>query len=95
MLFRSWMGSLATYHGEKLLRVKAILNVVGEAGPVAIHGVQHLFHPPARLPAWPDADRRSKIVFITRDLQRDFLETSLREYREEARKSAEMARPGA
>lgn len=93
--FSLWMGSLASYHGEKLLRVKAILNVVGEEGPVAIHGVQHLFHPPARLPAWPDADRRSKVVFITRDLSREFLEKSLREYREEARKSAEMARPGA
>jgi G3E family GTPase len=93
--FSLWMGSLASYHGEKLLRVKAILNVVGEAGPVAIHGVQHLFHPPARLPAWPDADRRSKIVFITRDIQRDFLETSLAEYREQARKTAEMAKPSA
>ena len=69
--------------------------VVGEEGPVAIHGVQHLFHPPARLPAWPDSDRRSKIVFITRDLSREFLEKSLREYRDEARKSAEMAKPGA
>jgi hypothetical protein len=36
--------------------------------PVVIHGVQHVFHPPARLPGWPDADRRTRLVFITRDL---------------------------
>ena len=89
--FSLWMGSLASYHGEKLLRVKAILNVAGEDGPVAIHGVQHMFHPPARLPAWPDADRRSKLVFITRDLDRNFLETSLAEYRAQVAKAAAMA----
>jgi G3E family GTPase len=36
--------------------------------PVVIHGVQHLFHPPARLDGWPDDDHRSRLVFITRDL---------------------------
>lgn len=89
--FSLWMGSLASHHGEKLLRVKAILNIAGEDGPVAIHGVQHMFHPPARLPAWPDADRRSKLVFITRDLSRDFLESSLAEYRAQVAKAAAMA----
>ncbi len=90
--FSLWMGSLASYHGEKLLRVKAILNIVGEEGPVAIHGVQHMFHPPARLPAWPDADRRSRLVFITKDLSREFLEKSLAEYRAQAAKSAAMSK---
>ena len=54
--------------GEDLLRVKGILNVQGMEKPLVIHGVQHLFHPPQRLPHWPDEDRRSHIVFITRDL---------------------------
>ena len=36
--------------------------------PVVFHVVQHLMHPPARLEAWPDADRRSRIVCITKDL---------------------------
>ena len=61
---------LRRWHGEHLLRVKGILNLVGEAAPVAIHGVHHVFHPPVQLRAWPDADRRSRIVFITRDLGR-------------------------
>ena len=54
--------------GQDLLRVKGILNVQGMDQPLVIQGVQHLFHPPQRLPQWPDEDRRSHIVFITRDL---------------------------
>ncbi|MFZ0100833.1 MAG: GTP-binding protein, partial [Pseudolabrys sp.] len=37
--------------------------------PVVVHGIQHVFHPTARLDRWPDADHRTRIVFITRDLQ--------------------------
>ncbi len=91
--FSLWLGSLAGYIGEKLLRVKGILNVSGEPGPIAVHGVQHLFHPPARLPAWPDADRRTKLVFITRDLERKVLEESLASYREQARRAVSMSTP--
>ena len=41
--------------------------------PVVLHGVQHVFHPPATLPAWPDDDHRSRLVFITRDLPEAFV----------------------
>jgi len=61
---------LLSMRGENLLRVKGILNIVESETPLVIHGVQHLFHPPVTLPAWPDEDRRSRIVFITRDLSR-------------------------
>jgi G3E family GTPase len=88
--FSLWLGSLARYRGEDLLRIKGILNVAGEDRPVAIHGVQHLFHPPARLPGWPGAERRSRIVFITRDIDRKFLEESLASYRDPAKRLAEM-----
>jgi G3E family GTPase len=76
--FVEWIEMLITGHGENLLRIKGILNVAGEDSPVAIHGVQHLFHPPIALPAWPDADRHSRIVFITRDIARETIETSFR-----------------
>jgi G3E family GTPase len=56
--------------GERLLRVKGVLNVLGEEGPVVVHGVQHIFHPPVTLPLWPDADRRSRLVLIARNLSR-------------------------
>jgi G3E family GTPase len=64
--------------GESLLRVKGILNLVGQDRPVAIHGVQHLFHEPVLLDAWPAGDARtSRIVFITRDLDRETIAAGL------------------
>jgi G3E family GTPase len=59
------------------LRVKGILNVLDVATPVVIHGVQHVVHPPAHLARWPDDDRRSRIVFIVRGLERSLIERSL------------------
>jgi G3E family GTPase len=76
--FLQWMDIVQSTRGESLLRIKGILNVEGEARPVAVHGVQHVFHPPAALPGWPSADRRSKIVFITRDLSQVVIEQALR-----------------
>jgi G3E family GTPase len=61
---------LLSMRGENLLRVKGILNIVESELPLVIHGVQHLFHPPVTLPAWPGEDRRTRIVFITRDLSK-------------------------
>jgi G3E family GTPase len=60
---------LRATHGVKLLRMKGIVQLAETPEtPLVVHGVQHVFHPPARLPQWPDADRRTRIVFITRDL---------------------------
>ena len=75
--FGIWLSLLLHAHGEDILRVKGILNVAGATTPVVIHGVQHLMHPPSHLSRWPDADRRSRIVFITRGLERSRIEASL------------------
>jgi G3E family GTPase len=79
-VFVEWIEMLITGHGENLLRIKGILNVSGEESPIAVHGVQHLFHPPIALPAWPDSDRHSRIVLITRDIARETIETSFRSF---------------
>lgn len=75
--FGIWLTMLLHRHGEKVLRVKGILNVEGQATPVVVHGVQHVVHPPAHLEAWPDEDRRSRIVFILRGLDPALLKRSL------------------
>ena len=61
--------------GAELLRVKGLLNVDGE--PVAVHAVQTLIHEPVTLAQWPDAERRSRLVFITRGMDRAALESTL------------------
>ena len=73
-----WLDALASMRGNDLLRVKAIVAIEEKPGqPVVLHGVQHLFHPPVLLPEWPSEDRRTRIVFITRDLPRETIEQSL------------------
>jgi G3E family GTPase len=77
----TWLEMLIVTCGESLLRVKGVLDVVGQDRPIAIHGVQHLFHPPACLPAWPEGEpRRSRLVFIVRDLDRPVIEEGLRAF---------------
>lgn len=71
-LFSPNLASLVSRHAEKLLRVKGILNVEGESSPVVVHGVQHQFQR-MRLNNWPDADRRSRLVVISRGLDRQLL----------------------
>lgn len=65
---------LRSAHGPKLLRVKGIVQTADDPDrPVIIHGVQHVFHPPVKLDAWPDEDRRTRMVFITDDLPEGFV----------------------
>lgn len=75
-LFDEWLSLLVGFKGPNILRIKGILNLKGEDKPTVIHGVQHVFHPTVTLPAWPSDDRRSRIVFITRDIERATIERS-------------------
>ena len=78
--FVTFLEALLGTHGENVLRVKGVLNVVGEDRPVAVHGVQHVFHRPVALPAWTGDDRRSRLVFITRDIGRQAIEDTFRAF---------------
>jgi G3E family GTPase len=74
-----WLDVMRDFLGPRMLRLKAVLNLLGEDVPVVLHGVQHILHPPARLPAWPDDRRISNLVFITRDIDRALIVDSLRD----------------
>jgi G3E family GTPase len=79
----AWLDGLAAMRGEDLLRLKAIVALSDRPDqPVVLHGVQHLFHPPVLLPEWPSDDHRTRMVFITRDLPRDAIETTLAAFEE-------------
>ncbi|MBV8777734.1 MAG: GTP-binding protein, partial [Alphaproteobacteria bacterium] len=66
--FEQAMAVLTALRGPDLLRVKGIVAVDGTRGPVVVHAVQHTAHRPAELEAWPDGDRTSRLVFITRGI---------------------------
>jgi G3E family GTPase len=70
-----FLDLLRSSQGSKLLRVKGLVALAEDPEhPVVIHGVQHVIHVPAVLPSWPSEDRRSRIVFIVDDLERETVE---------------------
>jgi G3E family GTPase len=75
MALDMFIDLLRSAHGEKLLRMKAIVSMSDRPDrPLVLHGVQSIFHPPSRLPAWPNPDdRRTRMVLITKDLPEAFV----------------------
>ena len=77
---------LAEHCGGDLLRLKGIVNVAESPDrPAVIHGVQHVFHPPAWLDRWPSEDRRTRLVCIVRDIPRAWIEALLEALEAEVR----------
>ncbi|OJF92262.1 CobW family GTP-binding protein [Pararhizobium antarcticum] len=75
MALEMFIDLLRSAHGEKLLRMKAVVSMSDNPDrPLILHGVQSVFHAPQRLAAWPDpADRRTRMVLITKDLPEAFV----------------------
>ena len=75
MALEMFIDLLRSAHGERLLRMKAIVATSDRPEkPLVLHGVQSVFHPPVRLAAWPDPqDRRTRMVLITKGLLEDFV----------------------
>ena len=69
--FEQAMAVLMSLRGPDLLRVKGLPALAECRGPVVVHVVQHVAHPPVELEDWPDDDRRSRLVFVTRGLARE------------------------
>lgn len=77
--FGVWLTMLLHARGQEILRVKGLLDVGGD-GPLLVNAVQHVVHPPEHLAAWPDDDRRSRLVFIGRGFDAEEIERSLRAF---------------
>jgi G3E family GTPase len=80
----NWLRSLMQFRGPDLLRFKGIVNVAGMPAPLVLHGVQHVIYPPIALKAWPSDDRRTRMVFITYDIDEQTLRGSLEQLTQEA-----------
>jgi G3E family GTPase len=86
--FTYWLELLAAMRGEEMLRVKGIVAVAEHPDrPFVIHGVQHVFHPPVQLEAWPSDDQRTRMVFITRNVPRSLLEATLQRFAKVAKEA--------
>ena len=83
--FGLWLTMLLQARGSEIYRVKGLLDV-GGAGPVLLNGVQHVVHPPVHLDAWPDEDRRSRLVFIGVGIEHGALHRSLEAFNLAARR---------
>ena len=76
--FAKWLGELAAQRGADLLRVKGLVRVAGEARPLLVQGVQHVFHEPQWLEAWPAGSQPcTRLVCIGRGLEADRLQAGL------------------
>lgn len=75
MAINMFIDLLRSTHGEKLLRMKAIVALTDRPEkPLVLHGVQSIFHPPVRLPAWSEgSDRKTRLVLITKDLSESYV----------------------
>jgi G3E family GTPase len=79
--FRHWLTLLNALRGERLLRFKGLVHIAERPEqPLVVHAAQHLVHPPVTLPAWPDADRRSRLVFITQGMEPQVIERTLHKF---------------
>jgi G3E family GTPase len=85
-MFGIWLTLLLHRHGHQVLRVKGLLNV-GASGPIVVQGVQHVIHTPQHMDVWPDADHRSRIVFIVRALDPAQIQASLAAFQRIANKA--------
>lgn len=69
-----FLDLLRSAHGDKLLRMKGVIELAEDPSrPLVVHGVQKILHPPARLLAWPDGQRGTRLVLITLDMPEDYV----------------------
>jgi G3E family GTPase len=80
LAFGLWLSMLLNRHGERILRLKGLVRVGGQAGPLAVQGVQHLVHKPVHLERWPGDDRRTRLVVIGKDLDPELVRRSFKAF---------------
>jgi G3E family GTPase len=68
----AWLGDLVRTRGADIFRMKGIISIAGDDNRWVVQGVHMLLRAERDRP-WGAADRRSELVFIGRDLDREAL----------------------
>jgi G3E family GTPase len=76
-ILEEWLDHTLGLLGPMLLRMKAMLDIVGASGPTVLHAVQGLLHQPVDMKEWPVAEQRNRIVLIGRDVETQILDDAL------------------
>jgi G3E family GTPase len=63
--FAAWFSMVTQLYGEYVLRVKGLLNIDNEPGPLVVQSVQHVVYPLYSTDAWPTDDRSSRLTVLT------------------------------
>jgi G3E family GTPase len=70
-----FLEGLTKEAGPDLLRVKGIIHVHERPDqPAVIQGAQQIFHSIDWMDKWPSDDKRTRIVFITRNIDQEYIE---------------------
>ena len=72
--FQAWLAEVLRTQGTQLYRMKGFLNFAGSNERIVIQGV-HMVVDTSALGAWGERTRRTQLVFIGRELDRDALRT--------------------
>lgn len=94
--FAMWLSLMSQFHGDKLVRVKGLLRVEDEPGPIVIQAVQHVVCPTYCMPQWPCDDHSSRVMMITRGASEQLVEdlrTSLHQLLTGAPSGVDTAEP--
>lgn len=79
--FEAALRATLALHGDRILRIKGWLDVVGsENGPVVVQAVRQRFFPPEQLAAWPNGARKSFLVCIVSSVPPAEIEAAFRSH---------------
>ena len=77
-MLRMFLEGLSNEAGPDLLRVKGIVNIENEPErPAIIQGAQLIFHSLEFMDRWPSEDHRTRIVFITHNIDKKYIEDTM------------------
>lgn len=74
---RTELKELLACHGERILRAKGLLQIVGVDHPLVLQAVHHTLYPPDLLSGWAAQPRESRLVVIVDGIEREIIDRAV------------------